>query len=214
MHELTTARAEILERIAAVGEWAGPEAERAYRVGGSLKPDERVELFCARVADYRAEVRRVGADAVAAEVLRVCAARSAGRLVVPAALRIDWLPAGIGVEAIPDAGFSARELDAFDGVLTGCTVAIATTGTIVLTAGPEEGRRAITLVPDLHICIVEERCIVELVPEAMRALTPLVRDERRPVTLVSGPSATSDIELSRVEGVHGPRSFIVLVVAA
>jgi L-lactate dehydrogenase complex protein LldG len=141
MHELTTARAEILERIAAVGEWAVPEAERAYRVGGSLTPDERVELFCARVADYRAEVRRVGADAVAAEVLSVCAARSAGRLVVPAALRTDWLPAGIGVEAIPDAGFSARELDAFDGVLTGCTVAIATTGTIVLTAGPSASSR-------------------------------------------------------------------------
>ena len=208
------ARAEILERIAAVGEWAAPPAERTYRVGGSLAPDELVALFCARVADYRAEVRRVVADAVAAEVLSVCAARSAGRLVVPAELRADWLLAGVGVEAIPDDGFSARELDAFDGVLTGCTVAVASTGTIVLTAGPEEGRRAITLVPDLHICVVEEWRIVELVPEAIRALTPLVRDERRPVTLVSGPSATSDIELSRVEGVHGPRSLVVLVVAA
>ncbi len=99
-------------------------------------------------------------------------------------------------------------------MLTGCTIAVADTGTIVLTAGAEEGRRAITLVPDLHICIVEERSIVELVPEAMRALAPLVRDERRPLTLISGPSATSDIELSRVEGVHGPRSLVVLVVSA
>ncbi len=209
---MSSPRSEILERIAAAGHWSASVAERAYRVSGSLTGAERVDLFCERIADYRAEVHRVEAGAVAGEVARVCAVQSAGRLVVPAGLRANWHPPG--VEAIPDAGFGARELDGFDGVLTGCTIAVAETGTIVLTAGAEEGRRAITLVPDLHICIVEEQCIVELVPEAMRALAPLVREHRRPLTLVSGPSATSDIELSRVEGVHGPRSLVVLVVSA
>jgi L-lactate dehydrogenase complex protein LldG len=209
---VSDARAAILARIGAVGAWDAPPAERDYRVGGSLGGSALVDLFCERVADYRAEVRRVASHAVAAEVASACAAHEARRLVVPPGLRADWRPAG--AEAVSDAGFSARDLDAFDGVVTGCTVAVADTGTIVLTAGPEEGRRALTLVPDLHICIVEEQCIVECVPEAMRALAPVVRDERRPITLVSGPSATSDIELSRVEGVHGPRSLVVLVVGA
>ena len=102
------------------------------------------------------------------------------------------------------------QLDAADGALTGSTVAIAETGTIVLTAGPREGRRAITLVPDLHICVVIESQIVELVPEAFE-LIARENLERRPITLISGPSATSDIELSRVEGVHGPRKLFILV---
>jgi L-lactate dehydrogenase complex protein LldG len=109
---------------------------------------------------------------------------------------------------------SARALDALDGVITGCTVAIAQTGTIALTGGQHEGRRALSLVPDLHICIVEQRQIVEIVPEAVALLGDLVARERRPITLVSGPSATSDIELSRVEGVHGPRTLVVLVASA
>jgi L-lactate dehydrogenase complex protein LldG len=209
---MSDARAEILGRIAAAGRWAAPAADRSYRAGGSLAGIELVDLFCERVADYRAEVRRVEAATVAAEVAQVCAGRSIDRLVMPAALREAWRPTGS--RATFDAGFDAHELDAFDAVLTGCTIAVASTGTIVLTAGPEEGRRAITLVPDLHICVVEQACIVELVPEAMRVLAPIVRDERRPVTLISGPSATSDIELSRVEGVHGPRTLVVLVVAS
>ncbi len=212
MAKPVSARDEILARIASAGQWPAPAAEREYHVAGSLSDGERAKLFCDRVADYRAEVRRVVAGAVADEVRDVCFARAVSRLVVPTALRADWRPAE--VDAVPDAGFTARELDAFDGVLTGCTLAVAATGTIVLTAAADEGRRAITLVPDLHICVVDERCIVELVPEAMRELARIVRDERRPITLVSGPSATSDIELDRVEGVHGPRSLVVLVVAS
>ena len=114
---------------------------------------------------------------------------------------VAWRPDGVDV--VIDDGLSPTELDALDGVLTGCTVAVAETGTIVLAGGPADGRRALTLVPDLHVCVVEERQIVELVPEAMERLAELVRRERRPLTFVSGPSATSDIELSRVEGVHG-----------
>ena len=208
---MSDARSEILARVAAAGAWQTEPAERAYRVEGSLTAAARVELFCERVADYRAEVRRVSSDGVAAEVTAVCAERNANRLVVAPGLRPAWRPAE--VELAADSGFAASELDGFDGVLTGATVAVAATGTIVLTAGPEEGRRALTLVPDLHVCVVEEHRIVELVPEAIRSLAAVIRDERRPVTFISGPSATSDIELSRVEGVHGPRSLVVLVVA-
>ncbi len=134
----------------------------------------------------------------------------------PAARASPSLPAcrrrGGRPGAVEDHGLTADELDGLDGALTGCTVAIAETGTIVLTAQPHEGRRALTLVPDLHICVVRESQICELVPEAL----DVIREhglERRPITLVSGPSATSDIELSRVEGVHGPRTLVVLVAA-
>jgi L-lactate dehydrogenase complex protein LldG len=109
---------------------------------------------------------------------------------------------------VQDDGLDPGELDRLDGVLTGCTIAIAETGTIVLVAGPVDGSRALTLVPDLHVCIVREAQVVELVPEAMAALAP---HATAPITFVSGPSATSDIELSRVEGVHGPRDLVVLV---
>jgi L-lactate dehydrogenase complex protein LldG len=128
------------------------------------------------------------------------------RLGVPPGLRAEWRPFALSV--IEDAGLSARELDGLDGVLTACTVAIAETGTLVLAAGPEEGRRALTLVPDLHICVVHESQVVDTVPAAFAQLGPLAR---RPLTLVSGPSATSDIELSRVEGVHGPRTLVILI---
>ena len=118
------------------------------------------------------------------------------------------------MELVEDRLLDPRELDAVDGVVTGATVAVAETGTIILSSAADEGRRAITLVPDLHICLVEEQRIVELLPEAMARIEDAVRLERRPVSFISGPSATSDIELSRVEGVHGPRSLVVLVVAS
>jgi L-lactate dehydrogenase complex protein LldG len=145
-------------------------------------------------------------DDVAEAVADVCAARAARRLGIPAGLPDDWLPPGL--EYVQDGRFDPGELDRLDGVLTGCTIAIAETGTIVLVAGPVDGSRALTLVPDLHVCVVREAQVVELVPEAMAALAP---HATAPITFVSGPSATSDIELSRVEGVHGPRNLVVLV---
>jgi L-lactate dehydrogenase complex protein LldG len=200
------AREVILERVAAsAGE--APAVTREYRRRGQLAPAERVALFCERAGEYRAEVRRV--EDVAGAVEGVCRAHGVQRLAVPSGLPAEWRPGG--VELVEDSGLTPRELDALDGVLTGSTLAIAETGTIALTAGPAEGRRALTLVPDLHVCVVEASRIVELVPEAMARLGELVACERRPVTLVSGPSATSDIELSRVEGVHGPRRLVVLV---
>jgi L-lactate dehydrogenase complex protein LldG len=125
---------------------------------------------------------------------------------VPPGLPGEWRPPGLDV--VEDHGLTARELDGLDGVLTGCTLAIAETGTLVLAAGPAEGRRALTLVPDLHICVVRASQVVDGVPAAFAELGSLAR---RPLTLVSGPSATSDIELNRVEGVHGPRTLVVLV---
>jgi L-lactate dehydrogenase complex protein LldG len=195
-----SAREEILGRVrAAIGEVRSrEEIPHGYRRAGTRDRDALVELFCERVGEYRAEVRVV-AD-VGAAVAEACAGR---RIAVPPGLAESWRPDG----AIVEEGLGPRELDAVDGVVTGCTVAIAETGTIVLTAAPHEGRRALTLVPDLHVCVVEAAQIVELVPEAIER----VGGERRPITLVSGPSATSDIELNRVEGVHGPRTLVVLV---
>jgi len=204
-------REEMLALVrAAIRGAEAPPVPRAYRLEGALAPDERVARFCERVGEYRAEVLRAdgGVDRAIGGAL---ARRGARTVVVPAGLPPHWRPGG--VELLEDRGFSAHELDRVDGVVTGCTVGIAETGTIVLTAAPHEGRCALTLVPDVHVCVVEERQIVELVPEALAVLAPLVRAERRPLTFVSGPSATSDIELSRVEGVHGPRDLVVVVAA-
>jgi L-lactate dehydrogenase complex protein LldG len=114
---------------------------------------------------------------------------------------------------VPDTDLSWDELDELDGALTGCALGIAETGTIVLDSDPVSGRRALTLVPDYHLCVVEEEAVVGLVPEAVERLEPAVR-EGRPLTFVSGPSATSDVELNRVEGVHGPRTLHVVIVGS
>jgi L-lactate dehydrogenase complex protein LldG len=170
--------------------------------------EQRVTLFCERVGEYRADVHRCAEAEVSALVASVCARRGARTLVVPPGLPSSWRSGAL--ELVDDDGLSAQELDAVDGAATGCTVAIAETGTIVLAAGAAEGRRALTLVPDLHVCVVGEQQIVELVPEALARIEKSGL-ARRPITFVSGPSATSDIELSRVEGVHGPRNLVVLV---
>ena len=196
---MTTARAEVLALIRAVDRTPPPAVVRGYRRTGSLSHEARVELFAERVADYRAEVRVV--EDVAGAVASICA----GRVGIPPGLPREWRPAA--TDLVEDEDLSARELDALDGVVTGCTVAVAETGTIILSGGATEGRRALSLVPDLHVCVVRAEQIVELVPEALAAVDP-----RRPLTLISGPSATSDIELSRVEGVHGPRTLVVLIV--
>ena len=197
---MSDARAEVLGRIrAALGpDPAVPEVPRAYRVAGALAPD--VELFCERVADYRATVHRVGADALDATVRSLCTGRVAVPAEPPCALG--------GVDAVPDdPPLGVDVLDGVDTVLTGCALAIAESGTVVLDGGPRCGRRALTLVPDHHVCVVNAGQVVANVPDAIAALAP-----RAPLTFVSGPSATSDIELERVEGVHGPRRLDVVVV--
>jgi L-lactate dehydrogenase complex protein LldG len=198
------AREEVLGRVRAALADAPPVAEppRDYRraTGGDV-----VELFAERVAEYRATVRRGHADAA---IAAACREHGVRRLGVPADLPEAWLPGD--VELVHDSGLAASELDELDGALTGSALAIAETGTVVLAGGAGQGRRALTLVPDLHICVVEEASVVGSVPEAVAALEAAVRDGR-PVTLVSGPSATSDIELSRVEGVHGPRRLEIVL---
>ncbi|HMK91397.1 MAG TPA: LUD domain-containing protein [Thermoleophilia bacterium] len=172
--------------------------------------DRLVELLTARLLDYGAAVVEVGADDVAPALDRVLAAEGAARVAVPPDLPASWRPRSVTV--VDDAGLGAVELDELDGAVTGCTLAIAETGTLLLTAAPAEGRRALTLVPDLFVCILRRASVVADAGAALAAVAPLVRDERRPLTFVSGPSATSDIELHRVEGVHGPRRLVVLVV--
>ncbi len=202
---MSTARDDVLARVrAALGDVpAGePLAPPQPYEPAPLPPGDPVARFAERVSDYRATVRE--ADDVAATIGLVCAEHAARRLGIPAAL--PWRPELL--ELVEDHGLSARELDALDGAITGCALAIAETGTIVLDGGERSGRRALTLVPDLHICVVERAQVVATVPEAIRAL----EGGRGPFTFVSGPSATSDIELERVEGVHGPRRLEVLLV--
>ena len=189
-----SAREEILARVraATVGAVA---PERPV-----LAPSRPVsiDLFVERVADYRAVVERCTPD----ELAGLVAAAVSGHSVV--------VPDGLGFEvagAVTDEGLSSAELDAIDAVVTEAKVGIAETGTIVLDHGAGQGRRAITLVPDRHVCVVREDQVVADVPEAVALLDP-----RRPQTWISGPSATSDIELDRVEGVHGPRHLHVIVV--
>jgi L-lactate dehydrogenase complex protein LldG len=199
-----TARDEILGRIrtALADRPSPPPVVRDYRRESGAGD---LDQFAERVADYRAGVHRADGS-VAATITAVLAERGVGRIVVPDGFPDEWLPE---VELVREP-VDSPALDDVGAVLTTCQVAIAETGTIVLDSGPGQGRRALTLVPDYHLCVVPEERIVGLVPEAVERLEPAVR-EGRPVTFVSGPSATSDIELSRVEGVHGPRTLDVVI---
>jgi L-lactate dehydrogenase complex protein LldG len=210
---MNAAREEMLGRVRqAIGDAEPPHdpcAEPAYRTALDLSAAELVDLFAERVADYRATVARVSGDGLAGALADACREHGVARLGVPPGLGEDRRPDG--VELVEDAELSPAELDGLDGSLTGAAVAIAETGTIVLDGGDQSGRRALTLVPDLHLCVIDAGQVVGLLPEAIERLEPAVKS-RRPITFVSGPSATSDIELSRVEGVHGPRTLHVIVV--
>lgn len=174
-----------------------------------VQPEGTVERFCARVADYRATVEQVPAGGVAAAAAAALHGFGATRVAVPPGLPREWTALGDDVTLVPDppgSPLSVAALDAVDAVLTGAVVGIAETGTIVLASGALCGRRALTLVPDVHICVVRVQDVVDDVPAAVARLDPTP-----PLTWISGPSATSDIELDRVEGVHGPRTLHVIV---
>jgi L-lactate dehydrogenase complex protein LldG len=164
-----------------------------------------VERFAETVADYRAQVMRIEAASIGATVKSLVPA--GGMVVVPTDLPAAWVDGVNAVKDDPAEPLSTAQLDEAVAVVTGCAVGIAATGTIVLDAGRAQGRRALTLIPDHHICVVFAEQIVNTVPQGFAALNPL-----QPLTFISGPSATSDIELERVEGVHGPRTLDVLVV--
>ena len=216
---MTPAKEEILRRIRRatrdVPEGERPEdvpVERGYRKEDGASHEELVEGFTERVAEYEAIVHRISEEELPRAIAEACQRRNVERLVVPADLPEYWVPEG--VEPLWDSEngrLSNEELDKSDGVLTGCSLGIAQTGSIVLDAGEGQGRRALTLLPDYHLCIVREKQIVGLVPEAFTGLKDTIK-KRRPITFISGPSATSDIELDRVEGVHGPRTLEVLIV--
>ncbi|MFD6673204.1 lactate utilization protein C [Rhodococcus zopfii] len=180
---------------------------RDYRTGRTLPDDERYELFGDRLLDYKAHVHRCSADELPAVLARVLADRKVVRVGVPAGLDDSWLAAFDGEIVVDSADVPAPELDALDGVVTASRVSCAETGTIILDGSADQGRRALTLVPDLHVCVVPLDTVEVGVPESLARLAP-----ERPTTLISGPSATSDIELERVEGVHGPRTLEVVIV--
>ena len=202
------ARDELLRRVRAglADRPAVAAIPRAYR--RVIDPGTDVTaLFAERVSEYRATVRRATAGDLAGAVAGILAARGVRRLVVPQGIPDAWL-AGSDVERLgDDPPLASSALDQADGVITGCAVAIAGTGTIVLDGGPGQGRRALSLLPDFHLCVVEADRIVGTVPEALALLRPT-----RPLTWISGPSATSDIELNRIEGVHGPRTLDVVII--
>jgi L-lactate dehydrogenase complex protein LldG len=202
-----TAKEEILSRIATAlsDRPAFEPIKRDYHHAGTTTVPDVVGLFEQRVLDYKAEVVRCRPSEVAATIAHAFAARDATRIVDPSGLPDGWLPDGISDEP----QLSATVLDELDGVLTTCAVGIAETGTIVLDHTPGQGRRALTLVPDYHVCVIRTDQIVLSVPDAIAALDP-----RNPLTWISGGSATSDIELQRVEGVHGPRHLYVIIVTA
>lgn len=187
--------------------------ERGYVKADTSPREEIVVRFAERAAEYKATVNRVKEDELPAAIEEALKLRGVAQLVVPPGLPDGWVPEGI--EALRDAArprLTNEELDGADGVLTGCALAIAQTGTIVLDSGEAQGRRALTLLPDYHLCVVREDQIVGLVPEAFAGLEETVKGEGRAILFISGPSATSDIELNRVEGVHGPRTLEVLIV--
>ncbi|UNZ16185.1 LUD domain-containing protein [Streptomyces sp. 891-h] len=183
--------------------------DRDYlRVHGERSTQETVGLLAAHLADYRAHVHHCAEQELPETIAGLLARRGSRSVVAPVGVPVQWLP--VGVERVPDsAALTPLDLDAVGSVVTGCAVAVAETGTLVLDASPDQGRRRITLVPDHHICVVRvPEQVVDSVPQALERLDPA-----RPLTWISGPSATSDIELDRVEGVHGPRTLDVVLVS-
>jgi L-lactate dehydrogenase complex protein LldG len=214
-----SARDEILRRIrtATGGTLDGTVAKvgwngiaREYRRKGMREREDVLKLLEDRLRDYDARVVRVASGRVGQSVAEMLAERGVRRMVVPLGLPVEWLPASAGgVEFMVDEGLSSEELDGVDGVMTGATLAIAETGTFVLQSVAGQGRRAATLVPDYHLCVVRAEDVVETVPESMAQLQ---RTAGLATTFVSGPSATADIEMTRIKGVHGPRFLDVILI--
>lgn len=208
--QLSTAREDVLARVRQSIGTRAPEQQviREYRQSGTLNEDEKIDLFVNRLEDYNAGVYRCTEADLPATIAAALTTRAKNRIVIPAGFPGEHLPAGF--DFMRDQGFEYTRLDATDGALTAATAAIAITGTIILTHSETEGRRALTLIPDYHLCVVRTSQLVETVPEGIRAL-----GARRtsPVTTIAGPSATADIEMTRVKGVHGPRTLDVILVS-
>ena len=198
---------DILGTRTAAAEEGHAAIPRDYTSAPSLDRDACLALLTDRLLHYQVVVHHCERATLPKTIAAALSARGKARLHVPADIDTAWLPAG--PEFVPDAGLSSADLDRSEGVLTGCSFAIANTGTIVLRHGAGEGRRALTLIPDYHVCVVFAAQVVQTVPEAMRRLAAI---GPRLVTTISGPSATADIEMTRIRGVHGPRTLDVVLV--
>lgn len=183
------------------------ELPRKYHRSGTLDPAARLDLFEQRLREYDAGVYQSTEANLPQKIAEVLASRKKARLVVPLGFPVPWLPSGF--EFLVGNDLSAPELDQSDGVVTACTVAIALTGSLILQSAPAQGPRKLSLVPDYHLCIVKAEQVVETVPEALDRIVPTAT---LPTTFISGPSATADIEMTRIKGVHGPRTLDVLIV--
>ena len=209
-----SARDEMVARIRAAnaGQHHTPPNMPAYRQTTQADRATIIARFIERLADYHVTVLRAREDV---DVRGVAAAQLAARgitsLVIPADLPMSWRPRS--PEPVLDTNLSYAELDAAQGVMTGSLIAIAESGTVVLDSGQGQGRRALSLLPDYHLCVVREGAVVGILPEASATLQFRVTHFGAPLTFCSGPSATADIELDRVEGVHGPRTLDIILVA-
>jgi L-lactate dehydrogenase complex protein LldG len=209
------ARDEVLARIRAAHAAAPPPAlaysdiTRGYPTSADLDPDALVDRLVDRLVDYKALVRQARADELPAVIAAALTERGGRSVVVPAGLDPSWLSSvELDVRVDGPDPLSVADLDSADAVITACAAAVAETGTLVLDGSADQGRRVISLIPDYHLCLVKVEQICADVPQALARL-----DGTRPITMISGPSATSDIELDRVEGVHGPRTLEVIIVS-
>ena len=218
MTDALNARAEILGRIrSALGrDGSLPSAQQAwqaipreYKLAGQLNPARRMDLFVDRLHDYGVHVTHCRSHAIAAAIAERFRARNKRTILVPREIDQTWLSeAEEDIHFLTDESLSYEQLDHCDGVLTGCVLGIAETGTLGISHGSANGRRALTLIPDYHLCVIDANSVMETVPEAFQALEAY---KDRPITLISGPSATADIEMTRIQGVHGPRVLDVLI---
>lgn len=204
-------RQQILEsiRTALKDSPVAPEIPRDYRRSDPQTTAERIQTFADRIEDYKASAIVVSSSDVPATIEKLLTGSSS--YAVPADFDPLWLssetrPDRRRVDGGSEGRISADVLDSIDAVVTASSVAVAESGTIILDGGPSQGRRIISLIPDHHICVVRVQDIVAILPEALARI-----DGTRPITMISGPSATSDIDLERVEGVHGPRRLDVII---
>jgi L-lactate dehydrogenase complex protein LldG len=205
---------EIFERIRRARDVRSPDrandyatVAREYQLSGNLDVESRLNIFAEKLIDYDVTVYRCSKVQLAENIAQALAARSKRRLLVTKDLPEEWFSPSF--EFVRDSGLSYEEIDRSEGILTGCIVAVARTGTIMLRHSIAEGRRALTLIPDYHLCAVHAHQVVETVPEGIRKIGEFAGV---PITIISGPSATSDIEMTRIKGVHGPRVMDVILV--
>lgn len=211
---MSSAKQEILQRVrAAIREVREDrdkgyaEVVRGYEQASTVTLAQRLSLFADRLRDYDATVYPCAEPEISQMVGKALSTRQKTRMLMPSGLPPQWLPSGFHFVVDDDLTFD--EIDRYDGVITGCAVAIALTGTIVLRHSNAEGRRALTLIPDYHLCVVHAEQVMQNVPEAMRVMQNFATF---PITTISGPSATADIEMTRIKGVHGPRTLDVILV--